>query len=256
MLEQYITETADLLHDSSHSFYSRTQLIRYINSARRQCAYRSGCIRCLVTGKSPFGGGAQPGSIIPGAAQPGVLPGAGANAENSTPTNDFMTIGGVEMYPFAFANSYLKAQYSGTKAVVDIIEVAVSWGSIRPALTWMPWDDLQAYARSYNVGVTSYPFVWSTNSDGENANLWLFPVPTAAMEMEWDVIAVPLDLFDDSAHEAIPSPYRDAVKYYAAHLAYMNSQRHSLAENMLRLMVENLQVSRAASERSRQGSYY
>lgn len=256
MLEQYLVETADLLSDSNNLYYSRVQLTRYVNQARRQVAYRSGCIRCLVSGQSPFGAGAQPGSLIPGGAQPGVLPGADADAEDSTPTNSFNTIAGVEQYPFAYANPYLRQQFSGVKAVVDVVTIAVSWGSIRPAINWIPFDDLQAYARSYNVGVTSYPFYWATNGDGETANLFLFPTPNSALEMEWDTLATPLDLFDDSAHEAIPDPFRDAVKYYAAFLAYLNSQRHALAKNMLDMCGETLQIGRTASERGRTPSYY
>lgn len=255
-LSNYLADTTELLRDTSFLFTTRDRMIRWINQARKQVALQTGCIRLLVPGQSPFGAGAQPGSFIPGAAQPGMLPGSAPNATQSSTTNSFNTIPGVEMYPFSFANSYMQAQYEGVQSIIDVIEISVSWGGERPVMNWLPWEDLQAYARSYNIGVFSYPFYWSTNGDGENAQLWMFPGPTTVAEMEWDVFAVPKEIYADSDYDAIPSPFSNAVKYYAAHLAYMTSRQWGSATLMLEHFKENIGISRVASDRGKTPSFY
>ena len=263
VLSDYLTDTSALLRDTNYQFTSQAQMTRWINQARSQVAKVTGCLRFLVAGQSPFGGAAQPGSMIPGGFQPGSIPGNFPSTNNIAPAttlNSFSTIPGVEMYPFAFAQPYLQAQYQGVKAVIDVINVAVSWGGIRPTLAWMPWEDLQAYARSYNVGVTSYPFCWATNGDGENAQLWLFPIPTqqnpASGEMEWDCFCVPTDLISDNDYDAIPSGFQGAVKYYAAKLCYLASQRQGIADYYQGLFEQHLGVDRTATNRGKVPNYY
>lgn len=264
-LSNYLTDTADLLRDSQFQFTTRAQLIRYINRGRQQVAYRSGCIRCLISGQSPFGTSAQAGFAIPGAMVPGTQPGANPGNQNvagapATTSNGFNAIAGVEMYPFSYATPFLQAQFRGVKAVTDVITCGVTWGGgNRPVLNWAPWEDLQALARAWSYGVTSYPVVWSTNGDGENANLWLFPVPVqggANAEMEWDAFCVPKDIYSDNDYDAIPHPFKNAVKYYAAYLAYLGSNRSNQATIMLKEFNENLGVSRVASDRGKVPSYY
>lgn len=262
-LSWYIQDSAALLHDDLHQFTSRRQLVRWINDARSQVAQITGCVRRLISGASAFGAGAQPGSLIPGAGQPGALPDSAPAAGLSQTTNTFGTIAGVERYPFGFANPYLRGQHAGCKEIVDVIDVAVSWGGIRPTMAWMPWEDLQAYARSYNIGVFSYPFYWATQNDGAAGEVWLFPVPTitgqgqaAQGEMEWDVTCLPNDLYTDDDYDAIPRPFRNAVKYYAAALSFEGSQRFGMAQQMLARFRQNLPIARAASDRGKTENMY
>ena len=260
-LTNYITETRDLLRDSNKLFYSDSQLIRYINSARNQICKVSACLQILVPGQSPFGSASQPGSSIPGATVPGMLPGnalGGANVSGaiSTTSNTFQTIANVEMYPFKFANPYVREANAGVKGIIDVQDVAVTWGGIRPAMSWIPFADLQAYARSYNLGVTSYPFYWSTFGDGTNGQVWLFPIPTQALEMEWIVSCLPIDLVNDDTVEIIPESFTDAVKFFAAYLAYLNSQRTGQAVIMLNYFNDYLGIDRTAADRGKVSNYY
>lgn len=263
MLAFYQQETANLVRDTNNLFTPLKQLNNYINESRRQIAYRTGCLRCLIAGQSPFGAGAQAGSSLAGAAVPGMVPNPLPSSNNVAPqttVNSFATIANTEFYPFAFANPYLQAQFQGVKAVIDVIDLAVSWGGIRPVISWIPFEDLQAYARSFNVGVTSYPFYWSTTGDGENANVWIFPIPTATGvtqgEFEWDTFCVPLDLHSDSDYEAIPSPWQNSVKFYAAHLIYMSTQRFGMARLMLDKFNEVVGSGRVAADHGKSSDYY
>jgi hypothetical protein len=137
----------------------------------------------------------------------------------------------------------------------------------------MPWEDLQAYARSYNIGVFSYPFLWSSNGSGTKGQVWLFPVPqmwpppgTVASlinqfpggqgEMEWDVTCLPTWLASDSDYEALPESVTDAVAYFAAHLAFLGSQRFGMAAVMKTLFEEKLGIDNTAGDRGKTDAYY
>lgn len=284
-LSTYINDVVALLNDQQFSFTSQKQLVRWINEARRQCAKRTGCIRRLITGQSAFGASAQPGFAIPGAAQPGSLPGAfpqqafGASGGGSFDSsfdssfshgsssrfgvagavqNGMMTIPNVERYPFqGFFNPALQAQHAGVESVMDPIALSINWGgTVRPSLDWMPWDDFQAYARAYAVLNQSYPALWSVYNDGPMGEIWVFPVPVQANEMELDCFCLPNNIYSDDAVDAIPEAFRDSIKYGAASLAFMGSNRYSNAQAMEDMFADRLGVARVAVDRGKTPSYY
>ena len=254
-LSDYLTDTANLLRDSNNLFTSRAALTRYINLARNQVAKQTGCIPALITGRAPFGNASNPGTFIPGGAQPG-----------SPLLQSFTTLAGVEKYSYGYAVPFLKANNAGVKGIVDVISVSVSWGGDRPSLNWLPFDELEAYARSYNIGVFSYPFLWSTFGSGSKGQVWIFPVPQitqsgfaqqgAAGEMEWQVTCLPSDLNTSSDYEAIPESVCDAIPFLAAHYAFLGSQRYSTAAVMKSLYEERLVISNTAGDRGKSDSYY
>ena len=245
-LQSYQIDTAALLHDSNNLYTGLFQLNRWINEARDRLAKDTGCLRALVPGQAPFGASAQAGSAVPGGAVAG-----------SQPTNLFQTIGGQEVYSYTYANEYIKQLYRGYRAMIDPFNVAVSWGgAIRPVQNWMPWDELQAMARSYNVGVFSYPFVWSDTGTGENGRVWLWPAPANVNEMEWDVFCVPSALYTNDDYDAIPENFRSGVKYYAAHLAKMASNQFQAADYYRDKYQESIGVSQGSSARARVPNYY
>lgn len=244
-LGNYLQDTAGLLSDSNNLFTSQASLITYINDGRREIALRTGCLEAKVTGQSAFGTSAQPGFIIPGGMVPGALPGSFPNNLNepgavSTTSNAFTTIPGLELYSYAYANSFLRQQYTGYKSVIYVRNIACSWGGNKPTLDWAPWDDLQAYCRSYNLGVTSYPFVWSQSMVGENGQIYLFPVPSSLSPgtMEWDCTCTPLELYTNTDYDALPETYQNAVKYWGAYRAYLAKQRSASAAEMRMLFDE------------------
>lgn len=263
-LSQYNEETRDLVRDSNSLFYSDAQINRYINSARYQVCKVTACLQVLVSGQSPFGSASQAGFAIPGATVPGMLPGnnpGGANASGgiSTTTNSFNTTPGVERYPFSFANPYIQAANGGYKGIIDVQDVSVSWGGIRPPLAWWPFADLQAYARSYNLGVTSYPSIWSTFGDGDKGQVWLFPIPSQGGivgEMEWLCSCAPKPLYSNDDPEAIPDNFTDAVKFFAAFLACLNAQKMGHAVINLNYFNDFLGLDRVSSDRGKVSSYF
>lgn len=245
-LRDYQIDTAALLHDQNNLYTGVFQLNRWINSAREQVAQDSGCLRALVAGQAPFGTTSQAGTAVPGGAVPG-----------QPPTNGFNTIAGQEVYAYALANEYLKAQFRGYEAVIDVIDVAVSWGgSIRPVQNWMPWDELQAYARSYNVGIFSYPFVWSDTGTGQGGQIWLWPAPSTVTEMEWDCLCIPSPLYTNDDFDALPELFRKPVKYWAARLAKMASNQYAAAEFFENQYRQQVSAASGSMQRSRVRDYY
>jgi len=257
-LNAYINDTSALLHDQGFAFTSKAQLVRWINEARRQCARRTGCIQRLISGQSGFGASMQPGSIIPGGGQPGAMPGAFPNAQQNASQNSFMTITGVERYPLqGFANPYLQAQHAGCSAIMDVASITVNWGATtRPALAWMPWEDLQAYARAYSALLESYPSVWSVLNDGDNGEVWLFPVPNQPLEMEWTVYAQCSDLNSDSDYDAIPYGFSNAIKFGAASLAFFTKQMYAQAQMMEAMFADRMGTARVAADHGKVPNFY
>lgn len=260
-LSLYLSDTAALLNDQNYSFTSQNQLCRWINESRRNIAKRTGCIRRLVTGQSAFGASAQPGFAVPGAAQPGQLPDAVSMINGPVAgavQGKLMTIPGVERYPYVgFFNPVLKASHAGVDSVIDSIALSVNWGGVsRPTLDWMTWDDLQAYARAYAVLNTSYPSVWSVYNDGPTGEIWMFPIPSQAGEIELDAICTPSALYSDSDYDAIPPGFQEAIKFGAATLAFQASGRYAQALEMANAFADNIGVARVAVDRGKTPSYY
>jgi hypothetical protein len=260
-LSKYLNDTTQLLNDPNYSFTSQSQMIRWINESRRICSYRTGCIRRLLTGQSAFGAGAQPGFAIAGALQPGALVDSFPQITTlsyGAIQNPMMTIPGVERYPYeGFFNPVLKGQYGGCDKIIDVIALSVNWGgTTRPSLNWMPWDDLQAYARAYAVLNTSWPSVWSTYSDGPQGELWVFPVPQQATEMEVDASCTPSALYTDDDPDVIPQGLEESIKYGAAALQFLSRGRYAQAQVMEDLYSANMGVARVAFDRGKVASYY
>ncbi len=258
----YISDSADLLHDASHLFTSENQLRRWINTARQTCAKRTGCIERHITGQSAFGASAQPGSLVPGGAQPGALPDAVPSTSGlfvtNAAVNSLQTIPGQERYPFiGFFNPYAAQTHAGIKGVIDVNACSVNWGgAVRPTLAWLPWEDAQAYGRAYATQVTSYPYYWSVLNPGENGEIWFFPAPSTTGDIELQAYCVPKDLNTDDDYDAIPDGFKDGIKFLAASLAYLTKQQYAQSQVMEALFEQAVGIDHVAVDRGKVPNYY
>lgn len=264
-LSAYVRDTAELLYDENNLFWSAKQLQRYVNRGRYIIAQKTQCIRCLITGQAPWGTSAQPGSIIPGAMVPGTLPNSFPNTTQSTDTNTFQTTLGVELYSYDFAKPFLQAQYAGVKAITDVESVSVSYGGYRPSLDWMPFADLQAYARAAAVGVFSYPFCWSSRSLGEKGDVWLFPVPQTGVQnngisgqglMDWLVNCVPKDLYTDNDVDVLQEPFSRHACLYAAAWGFLRAKQYSNSKILQDQLADELGVDVFSTDSGKIASFY
>jgi hypothetical protein len=248
-LQRYIVDTQRLIRDRSAIITPVAELTDYINEGRRLVCRITGCLRALIAGNAPFGGGFTPGvGATPGAMTPGI---------EDTSVTTFATIPSVEKYHFDYARPFLQAQYTGFDRIIEVIDVAVTWNTAsRPVMDWVTWDELQALYRIYSAGVFTYPFAAAKQGDGVNQVIYLAPVPGQALEMEWDCSCVPKALASSDDYEAIPEPFSEAVKYAAAMRAFMSTQRYGSADMMRDMLASHLGVDRVAVEVGGVPSYY
>lgn len=283
-LQAYLTQTQSLLHDPTASYYSTTDLTRYINLSRGQIAAEGRCIRQLL----PSTSGIQSITVTAGGntytSPPTVVitgPGSGATATatitsnavsavtvntngtgyDATTTITFTGGGGTgaaavpvlavnnatpnqEVFTFSSQNALLAlgsgakgvnvTLFDGVKSMVGLISVSVSWGALKPMLQKWPWSDFQAFLRSNNTGLRSYPAVWSQFAQGVSGSAYFYPVPSQILQWDWDVWCLPVDLIDDTTPEAVPYPFTDCIPFLAAYWAFLNSQRKQDADRMWR----------------------
>ena len=246
-LQDYINQTRDLIRDQQGLFVSKRTLVGYINDARAATSELTACCRRLIVGQPPFGAQEQPGLAVPG----GMMPG-------SNPNSTFSTIAGQERYPYiGYGNLYLNQQYRGLRGICDVISVSGSWGgAVRPSLDWMPFEDFQAYCRSNQILVTNYPVVFSIYNDGEAGEVWLFPVPQSANEMEWDTFCTAGPIYNDNDFDAIPQPFRNGVKYYAAARAFEARGSYLAAQLNYARFEDSNQLRRGAVDRGKVPTHY
>jgi hypothetical protein len=131
--------------------------------------------------------------------------------------------GGTQTYAFAQIGGY-PVGVNGTLAVRR-----ASLGGA--ALDVRPWEWFsQYYLYSANTGT---PQRMSQQGQGASGTLWFDPVPTAPGTVILDIVGLPTPLATDADVEAIPTPWVDAVPFYAAWLAFQNLQRQADADKMM-----------------------
>lgn len=246
-LQNYINLTRDLIRDQQGLFVSDNTLISYINDARAATSMLTACCRRLIVGVSPFGAQAQAGVAVPGGAMAGM-----------PPSNTFQTIPNQERYPYiGYGNLYLNQQYRGLRGICDVISVSGSWGgAVRPSLDWMPFEEFQAFCRSNIILTTNYPVVFSIYNDGEAGEVWLFPVPQSANEMEWDCFCTAGPIYTNDDFDAVPEPFQNGVKYYAAARAFEARGSYAAAQLNYQRFEDSNQLRRGAVDRGKIPTHY
>lgn len=294
MFTKYLTRLQSLLSDAGNQFWSQTSLVNFINEARGQVAAEGQCIRVLPPGTNGIAsitvdtggsGYTSPPTVVitgpgTGATATATLSGnavstvsataAGKNYDNTTTIsftggggtgatahatiNCLNTVANQEVYTFATAN-VLAQLTPGVSSILFVDSLAVSWGALKPTLEQWNWNDLQAKVRAYPI-ISGQPAMWAQFGQGEGGSIYLQPVPTQALPMEWNCVCTPIDLLSDADPEAIPYPWTDAVPYYACYLAFLNARRPEEAKDKLMIYETMMMRARAFSEPAIVPSYY
>jgi hypothetical protein len=213
MLDQYISDTQNLLNDAGGQFFSVPTLARNINRARRRIAAASGCLRVLPPGTQ--------------------------------------TAGNQETYSFSNWNALVQQEMPGVQSILACRSLSIgiggrwqqdangNWsivgGSWKPMWRHIPWTDFQARFRIYGgtfYGVLSEPGWWAQYGAGPIGKIYLAPIPSMALPMEVDLTCIPLPLLTDQDIDPIPYPWTDAVSYWAAVLCLLQQQRGEDAKTM------------------------
>ena len=161
---------------------------------------------------------------------------------NVTVDNNLTTVIGQEVYPFTLANNIVTNPnflFQGIQDVVGVLDVACAWGvnaAMKPMLIPKIWSEFQAYLRSYNTGMQTYPTIWSQYGGGSGTaaggSIYVWPLPSQASQMDWDCWCRPVLLTSPGTPEVIPYSWTTPVCYYAAYLAYSAAQRPEDAQRM------------------------
>ena len=200
---------------------------------------------------------------------PGIAFTNGSAAVSATATaiisNVTATVQGQEQYPFSNILSaiQLNTAYSGINSIVAVRSVAFVWGTFRYQRIACSFSKYQALVRTWSQAYQDIPSFVSQYGQGVNGTLIMYPVPNAPYQDEADTICQPVPLIDDNTFEAIPQPWVDCGKYYAASLALLGAGRYDDAMRMSNddprapgLFQQQMQIARKSSEQSTVSNWY
>jgi len=110
---------------------------------------------------------------------------------------------------------------------IDIININLYWGDSRWPLYYMAWTDFNAQLRfwqNYNgrpIGFSMYGI----------KTIYIGPKPDQAYVIELDTVVLPTDMVAGADVETdIPTPFTEAVPYFAAHKAKFQEQSYGESE--------------------------
>jgi len=110
---------------------------------------------------------------------------------------------------------------------IDVLNINLYWGDSRWPLYYMAWTDFNAQLRfwqNYNgrpIGFSMYGA----------KTIFIGPKPDQAYELELDTVVLPDPLVNGSSDDTqIPSPFTEAVAYFAAHKAKYQEQSYGESE--------------------------
>jgi hypothetical protein len=134
---------------------------------------------------------------------------------------------GQEQFPFSAVDL---SMFPGVSSIYMVRGVSVIFSNYRYSLPFYSFSVYQAMIRQYVASQFQYvPAYGSQFGQGTSGTLFLYPPPSQQYQMEWDCQCLPQDLIDDQSVEAIPSPWDDAVPWFAAYLAMVGLQNWNSA---------------------------
>ena len=144
-------------------------------------------------------------------------------------------IAGQEEYPFSGIDL---STVPGAGAVYYVRSVSIIYANYRYMLPFYSFTEYQARVRQYPFQYQYVPTFASQFGQGTGGSLFLYPLASQTYQYELDMLCLPQDLLTDLSVEIIPDPWTQAVKYFAAHLAYLDVQNFNAAEYYRKLFDE------------------
>lgn len=145
------------------------------------------------------------------------------------------TVQAQEVYPFSAINL---STFPGVATIYAVRSVSILYSNWRYSLPCYSFSTYQAMMRSYPLQYQYVPAVYSQRGRGAAGQLYFYPIPSQAYQVELDAFGLPADLVVDTDYEALPDPYPDLVPYYAGHLAWLELQNFNQARFMLDLFYQ------------------
>ena len=256
-LQTYITQVQSLVHDTTFSAWTQSQLTDYINAAREDTALDMHCYRHNTVGVQLIQG--QDIYSIDGAVcGANVTAGGTGYPTNATVTFTAAPAGGVTATAIPIITGGIVTQIQMTRwgqgyttvptvtiagaggsgaaasAVTfintfQIIGISNTWNNQRYSLSFRGFTLFQAYFRFQPVAYTSRPGVWTIHP--QDLNVYLQSPPDQLYFSEWDVLSTPTPLVAlTDIDTQIRAPWNKAVQFRAAALALMKKQNFGQAD--------------------------
>lgn len=109
---------------------------------------------------------------------------------------------------------------------IDVLTVNLFFGNTRVPLYYMAWTNFNAQLRFYQNN-SGRPIAFSMYGPKK---IFVGPKPDQAYLMEFDTVVLKPPLTDASPTETLPTPFTEAVPFYAAYLAKYQEQSYGEAE--------------------------
>jgi len=109
---------------------------------------------------------------------------------------------------------------------IDVLTINLYWGNSRVPLCYMAWSNFNAQLRFWQ-NYTGRPVGFSMYGPKK---IYIGPKPDEAYLMELDTVVLKPPLTDADPVETLPTPFTEAVPFYAAYLAKYQEQSYGEAE--------------------------
>ena len=109
---------------------------------------------------------------------------------------------------------------------IDVLTINLYWGNSRVPMYYMAWSNFNAQLRFWQ-NYTGRPVGFSMYGP---KRIFIGPKPDQAYLIELDTVVLKPPLTDASPNETLPSPFTEAVPFYAAYIAKYQEQSYGEAE--------------------------
>jgi hypothetical protein len=134
---------------------------------------------------------------------------------------------GQEVYNFSDIDL---SRNTGCRAVFAVRSISLIYANYRYSLPVYPFSVYQAAIRQFPFAYQYVPTFASQFGQGVSGSLYFYPLPSQVYQCEFDCQCLPEDLSDNQSYEAIPEPWTELVKYYAASLAMIQLQNYNASK--------------------------
>lgn len=109
---------------------------------------------------------------------------------------------------------------------IDVLTINLYWGNSRVPLYYMAWSNFNAQLRFWQ-NYTGRPVGFSMYGPKK---IFIGPKPDQAYLIELDTVVLKEPLTDADPVETLPTPFTEAVPFYAAYIAKYQEQSYGEAE--------------------------
>jgi hypothetical protein len=178
--------------------------------------------------------------------------GSGATA---TPIMSFINQLNQGQETYNFSNVDL-SMFPGIASIFMVRSVSILYSNYRYSLACTSFSAYNALIRNYPNQFEYCPFYIAQFGRGTSGSFYMYPLPSQPFQMEWHCLCLPQDLIDDQSVDVIPYPWVDAVKFYAAHLAYLEIQNFNSAQGMFGLFDQKMKMFGSFVNSGRVSNFY